>query len=314
MLALTFAATVQFGVLGSLHPAAVEVRPAGHTLLVVETNGKKEILGGQKTKILIGPAIVTGPHGEAVKFRLGIPGGMHHEYFGTLEVTRVNGELIAVVEMDLEAAVASIVSAEGSTSVPFEARKAQAIVTRSYLLAVHDRHVGFDFCDSDHCQMMHGLAPADPAALQAAEETRGQVIVYQGNVVPAAYSADCGGHTRTAAEAGWMVEHYPYFEVSCPRVGHASGHRVGLCQMGALELARHGVGYRAIVTHYFPQTTIEAATFISDKGGRAKTLARGKSARPESREPAHAASSWEKARAAALLAASTRPAARQTLQ
>lgn len=257
MLALAFAATVHIGVLGSYHPSVLEVSPAKDSVLVVQTQARNEIVGNWRTKALVGPATVTGRNGTMARMRLGVPGGMHREFMGRLEVRRQPGGLMAIVEMDLETAVAAIVAAEGSTSVPFEARKAQAIAARSYLVGAHDRHEFFDFCDSEHCQMLGGLQSDDTTASQAARETRGLVIAYRGAVVPALYSASCGGHTKTLAEAGWQTENYPFFPVVCPRKGAGAGHGVGLCQLGALDLAKRGVGHTAILAHYFPRTSIE---------------------------------------------------------
>jgi peptidoglycan hydrolase-like amidase len=264
MLALAFAATVHIGVLGSYHPSLLEVSPAKGSVLVVQTKGRNEFAGTARPKLLDGPAKITGPNGTMTRMTLGIPGGMHRDFFGRLEIRRQAGGLLAIVEMNLETAVAAIVAAEGSTSVPFEARKAQAIATRSYLVGGHGRHEFFDFCDTDHCQLLQDLQPSDTTASRAAQETRGLVITYHGNVVPALYSANCGGHTKTLTAAGWQTENYPYFPVMCPRKGPASGHGVGLCQLGAIDLAKRGVGYRGIIEHYFPQTSLETMEMKTD--------------------------------------------------
>jgi stage II sporulation protein D len=47
----------------------------------------------------------------------------------------------------------------------------------------------------------------------------------------------------------------PLFVVS----GHGWGHGVGMGQYGAYGYAKHGLGYRAILAHYYPGTTIGAA-------------------------------------------------------
>ena len=47
----------------------------------------------------------------------------------------------------------------------------------------------------------------------------------------------------------------PVFVVS----GHGWGHGVGMGQYGAYGYAKHGLGYRAILAHYYPGTTIGAA-------------------------------------------------------
>jgi hypothetical protein len=271
MLALTIAATVHISVLGAFHPVELELQPVKGIVLIVEEPGRsKVVLDHERTITLKGPARVSGLNGSMVRFRLGVPGGVHREYLGKLEVRRLGYRLLAIVEMDREVAVASIVEAETNGMLPIEARKAQAVVTRSYLIGAHNRHEGFDFCDTDHCQLMKGLPPAGSAATTATAATRGQVLTYRGEVVPALYSANCGGHTKSLAQSSWSgaalpQPGYPYFGVVCPLRGHASGHGVGMCQMGALEIAKHGYSAQIILGHFFPHTKIESLDRITPK-------------------------------------------------
>ena len=140
MLALTIAATVHISVLGSFHPVQFELQPAKGQTLVVESQGRTEALQGERTLPITGPAKVAGRNGAAVRFRLAVPGrAAAREYIGRLEVRRSGSELLAIVEMERETAVAAIVEAEGAAGLPFEARKAQAVVTRSYLAGAHNR-------------------------------------------------------------------------------------------------------------------------------------------------------------------------------
>ena len=203
MLALTIAATVHISVLGSFHPVQFELQPVQGQVLVVESQGHTEILQGERPFSLTGPAKVSGRNGSMVHFRLAVPGVEPREYIGRLEVRRSGSELLAIVEMDRETAVAAIVEAEGAAGLPFEARKAQAVVTRSYLAGAHNRHQGFDFCDTEHCQLLKGLAHPASAGSRAAAETHGQVLTYKGDVIPAMYSANCGGHTKSLAQTKW---------------------------------------------------------------------------------------------------------------
>jgi peptidoglycan hydrolase-like amidase len=166
------------------------------------------------------------------------------------------GGLAAIVEMDRETAVASIIAAESPGS-PREAQKAQAVLARSFLTAAHGRHAGFDFCDTTHCQYLRDVPAAASVAARAQRDTRGLVLSYEGRVIAALYSGNCGGHTRTLAEAGWNVDEYPYFAVACPVRGPVSGHRIGLCQTGAIAMAHKGANYVAILSHYFPAAVIE---------------------------------------------------------
>jgi peptidoglycan hydrolase-like amidase len=270
MLALTIAATVHFSVLGAFHPVEFELQPAKGITLIVETEGRTAVLDDAHTITLTGPARVAGRNGAMARFRLGVPGGIHREYIGKLEVQRLGYRLQAIVEMDRETAVASIVDAEGTPGMPFEARKAQAVVTRSYLAGAHNRHEGFDFCDTEHCQLLKGPPPADGAASRAAAATRGQVLTYHGEVVAALYSANCGGHTKSLAQSSWMgaalpQPGYPYYSVVCPLRGHASGHGVGMCQLGAMEIAHHGYSARIILGHFFPNTNVETLDHITPK-------------------------------------------------
>ena len=256
--------------MGSLHPVQLALQPARDAVLVVERQGRTETLRGARTITITGPARVSGPGGAMAQFRLTARGGKPRDYLGKLQVRSTGAELLAIVEMDRETAVAAITDAEGSPGIPFEARKAQAVVTRSYLAGARNRHVGFDFCDSDHCQLLKGSAPTDSAASAAAMITRGQVVTYKGDVVPTLYSASCGGHTKTLAQSKWTGANipqpgYPYFSVACPLQGRASGHGVGLCQLGSMEIAQHGYSARIILGHYFPNTVVETLEFTAPR-------------------------------------------------
>jgi len=270
MLAAAFLTTVQLaivhiGVFGLFHPAELEVRPVQGSALVVESAGSTEVLEGAHSIRLRSAARVTGRGGVPARFTLSVPGRISREFVGVLEVrpkvSDGKDELLAIVEMDRETAVASIVAAEGSADDPIEAMKAQAVVARSFLIASHGRHEDFDFCDTTHCQFLRSPPAPGSAASRAAEDTRGLAIVYRGKVLAALYSANCGGHTQTLAEAGWHTGDapggYPYFAVACPVRGKVSGHRLGLCQIGSMELARRGATFRQILSRFFPATTIE---------------------------------------------------------
>ncbi len=83
------------------------------------------------------------------------------------------------------------------------------------------------------------------------------MLAYQGRVIAALYSANCGGKTRTLEQAGWNTEAYPYYAVECPVHGAVAGHRIGMCQEGAAQMARSGKPSREILALYFPAATIE---------------------------------------------------------
>lgn len=239
------------------HPTEFEVQPGRANILVVEQNGRRQTLEGSSSLKIRSAATATGREGADTAFILSIPGRIRREFHGRLEVREQDGHLLAIVKMELEVAVASIVAAESPPSAPLEARKAQAVVARSFLTAARGRHQGFDFCDTTHCQFIREPPPPESPSAKATADTRDLVIVYQGRPVAALYSANCGGKTRTLAEAGWNQEPYPYFAVDCPVRGKVAGHRIGMCQEGSASMARNGKTFREILGLYFPATTIE---------------------------------------------------------
>ena len=235
----------------------LEVRPARRSVLVVEEPGKTEVLQTSEFARLDGPAKVTGPKGSFTRFTISLPNGVTREYYGRLEVRRHYYELQLIVEMDRELAVASILEAEGAYSLPPEALLAQAIAARSYMLAVGGRHDGFDMCDSTHCQQLKSPPNPNSVVVKAALATRGEVLTYGDKIVPAMYSANCGGHTRIFGATNAKSGGYRFVAVECSRQGHASGHGVGLCQLGAMDMAAAGASAVEILDHYFPGTQIE---------------------------------------------------------
>jgi peptidoglycan hydrolase-like amidase len=244
-------------VFGLFHPVELEVRAAPGGAIVVRSGEDEKELEGSHSMRLRGAALVAGRDGAPVRFILSVPGKIRREFFGTLEIRAQHPELLAIVTMDRETAVASIVAAESPPGAPMEARKAQAVVARSFLAAARNRHDGFDFCDTTHCQFLREPPAAGSPARRAQESTNGLALTYQGRAIAALYSANCGGRTRTLAEAGWQPEPYPYFDVECPVRGEISGHRIGMCQTGAAEMARHGSTFREILSRYFPAAAIE---------------------------------------------------------
>ena len=255
-------ALVAIGVFGLFHPVELRVEAARGHAIVVETQGRREVAEGKRSVELRAAATVTGRDGGEATFFLSAVGPdqqvkIRRQFRGTLKVREEVGHLVPVVEMDRETAVASILAAESPTA-PMEALKAQAVVTRSFLIAARGRHQGFDFCDTTHCQYLREPPMAGGTTRRAQDATRGLALTYEGRAIIALYSANCGGHTRAAEEAGWSMSGYPFFGVECPAKGRIAGHRVGMCQTGAAAMAREKKTFLEILAHYFPATKVEA--------------------------------------------------------
>ena len=230
-----WAQDVRIGVLGLFHPRQLTLQSAPAQALIVHAGTKNFVLerssGEDTAKITISggdlmihignqsvrtstsasPAEAT----TALILCSAVPGKITRRYRGALEVKTVAGALVPVVQMDLETAVASVVQAESAPGTPLEALKAQAIATRSYFIAAHGRHRGFDFCDTTHCQFLREPPSSDSDASRAALATRGLVLIYRDQAVAAMFTRSCGGRTRTPQEVGLSSHAYPYFPVAC---------------------------------------------------------------------------------------------------
>jgi stage II sporulation protein D len=159
--------------------------------------------------------VFTGRNGHSTEFVLSIPGKITRRYRGRLEIASNSGELIPVVTMDLETAVASVVAAEAIPGQPAESLKAQAVAARSYFVAGKGRHQNFDFCDTTHCQFLRSPPARASAAFKAAEQTRGLVLTFDSHVFAAMYTRSCSGRTHTPAQVGLSAGMYPYYAVEC---------------------------------------------------------------------------------------------------
>jgi stage II sporulation protein D len=230
------AKNVRIGVFGLFHPLRLVISPLPEKPLLASLDGKQVRIAasssapqvsvrfvGDEMEVSIGPQIfhsrllqVGGDDDGAATFQLAVPDKIKRKYRGTLSVTAEGTSLSPVVTMDIETAVASIVAAEYSAGTPIEALKAQAVASRSYLVGGGGRHgKNFDFCDTTHCQFLRQSPEDSSAAARATRETAGLVLVFKDAVVPAMYSASCGGHTYSLASLGIESGGYPYYAVEC---------------------------------------------------------------------------------------------------
>jgi stage II sporulation protein D len=228
-------ANVRIGVLGLFHSRRLTVSAIqGHALVVragderivlerssgvdtasVELSGSEIILQSGTRTVHASALTVAGRKNETVDFMLAVPGKIARHYRGTLEIHGSARQLLAVVTMDRETAVASIVAAESTAETPFEALKAQAVATRSYLAAGRGRHRDFDFCDTTHCQFLREPPALGTLVAQAVEATRDMVLEYESEPFAAMYTRSCSGRTRTPTELGLPAAAYPYYSVEC---------------------------------------------------------------------------------------------------
>lgn len=250
-----------FWVLKLLEPLSLNVYPLGTARLHCSSDAAAWVVEGSDS-LSITPDFnrvrIAGPAGEPVNCLLEIPSVIRRRYFGTLEISIRERLVIPILTMDCETATASIVEAElPSSAAPLAALAAQAVVSRSMVCAATaSRHNFADFCDTTHCQFLRSPPVAGSKSSQAIDATRGIVLYDRGSILPARYSAACGGSTGAVLDAG-----HQYVSVSCeicrrqriPRRGHG----FGLCQEGAIGLARLGWSWQAILAKFYPNAAID---------------------------------------------------------
>jgi stage II sporulation protein D len=155
------------------HGAGVEVRGLGRE--VVRADGLR-VAGGAGAAVRVGGA----------------------DYPGTIEVRRAGEGLLVVNALPLEVYVVGSVKAEAGEAMPLEMLKAQAIVARTYA-AYHRRlNAGkpYEIVAATAHQQYAGRVGEESPIWQAVRETRGQVLLWEGDLFPAFYHTDSGGHTE----------------------------------------------------------------------------------------------------------------------
>lgn len=346
------AATVRVSVLSLFHPKELILTPQpGSSLKIAAGDARFTLAEDEALRVqLSGSGITVRPDndgqsftatelmttadsgGAVAQFSIEVPGKLKRRYTGSLSIAPHSvhatgagsepSDLEAIVTMPLETAVASVVAAESPPGAGLEAMKAQAVASRSFLVARQSGHVGFDFCDTTHCQFLRSPPPAASLATKAALATRGLVLIWHDSAdtkdqpLAAMYARSCGGRTRSLREIGVVKRGYPYYAVSCaycrrhpevwrrqlggaaPRTEHERllfnrihgwaampsltgavtgtttgaaqepngqvrsltgrgvGHGMGLCQLGAADMARRGASFDRILAHYYPNTRI----------------------------------------------------------
>ena len=143
------------------------------------------------------------------------------KYRGGFTYQRIDGGNLTVVNVvELEDYIKGVTPYEMGRSWPLEALKTQATCARTYALRRLNSHssLGFDLCNSDHCQVYNGVGSKSttwgPSAVsdQAVEETAGQVVWYKNSLAETVYSSSMGGASEDAKNV-WgtdTVNTYPY--------------------------------------------------------------------------------------------------------
>jgi len=117
-------------------------------------------------------------------------------------IKRSDNKLLVVNTLGLEDYIKGVLYHEVSHYWPKEVLKAQAIVSRTYAAYKIQENKDKDFhvsCDI-YSQVYGGKTSERYRTSRAVDETRGEVIIFNGSLIPAYFHASCGGHTEDAGE------------------------------------------------------------------------------------------------------------------
>ncbi|MBQ4526908.1 MAG: SpoIID/LytB domain-containing protein [Clostridia bacterium] len=119
-------------------------------------------------------------------------------YRGGVEfITDSKGLLTIINFVNINDYVAAVVGKEMSPIWHIEALKAQAVCARSYCITTWNKHssLGFNLCNTQDCQVYHGISGETESTVLASLETKDQLLMYGQSVAEALYSSSSGGST-----------------------------------------------------------------------------------------------------------------------
>ncbi|MEJ2613596.1 MAG: SpoIID/LytB domain-containing protein [Ignavibacteriaceae bacterium] len=158
---------------------------------------------------------------------------------GSLKLKRIDNKILVINVISVEKYLVSVISSEMSSKSSIQLLKSHAIVSRSWILAQLEKrnsdgkqndnyhtffesdteiikwydkkeHQLFDVCADDHCQRYHGVTKIfSNTALNAIEETKGIVLVYDDTICDTRYSKSCGGVSESYQNV-WEPKNYEY--------------------------------------------------------------------------------------------------------
>ncbi len=141
-------------------------------------------------------------------------------YRGTLRIQRAGSSLTVTNHVNLRDYVYGVVPRESPSWFHPQALRAQALVARSYALAVARPQDGFDICDTSACQVYGGRARvaadgrvsvSETAATNAAVDANdGWILTYGGAPAFTQFSASTGGWTRAGTQPYLVAQPDPW--------------------------------------------------------------------------------------------------------
>lgn len=180
------------------------VAPAGSTNLQIYHNGQP--LQGISSSLLL--------LRQVNDQELNVFSFEQKKYRGNLLLENFRGKIQAINYLDMEQYLYGVVGAEMGLGAPEEAYKAQAVVSRTYAL-YHKQHpqLNYDLGINTQWQVYGGYdseIASGSIVKKAVDETRGQVICYDQELIQAFFHSNSGGYSE-ACENVWSAS-LPYIQ------------------------------------------------------------------------------------------------------
>ena len=133
-------------------------------------------------------------------------------YRDSLILRSKNGKVQVVNELGLSGYLYGVIPKEVSPSWPGEVLKAQAVVSRTYVLnnLGKDCENGYDICSTYLSQVYGGVEAEDPRSTLAVEETGEEVIYYRDSPARVYFHSNSGGYTAGPDEVWEKGTRFPY--------------------------------------------------------------------------------------------------------
>ena len=180
--------------------------PGSAKILAQSVSVKDKIVSAEGNGIRVGDEVFPISQIEIVTARSPSIWVGRNQYRGSIRIfRRSGGRLIAVNLLPMEEYLASVVNSEMPATFPDEAREAQSIAARTYVLSQMKGHPQFDVYATSRSQRYLGyqylndegrrLAGETQGSRDIAARTAGIVCTWEGKVFTTYYTAVCGGRT-----------------------------------------------------------------------------------------------------------------------
>lgn len=156
------------------------------------------------------------------KIRISVPDGSliyidGRSFRGSIDIIKKeNMKLSAINRITLEEYLYGVLYNEISHRWPIEAIKAQAVAARTFALYQmrQNKSGDYDLTNDIYSQVYSGATSERWSTTRGVKLTKGQVLVYNGDIFPTYYHATCGGRTEDASNL-WNINIPPLKGVEC---------------------------------------------------------------------------------------------------